>query len=83
LPLWTVLTAVILTQVTFGRSVEATLDYLAGTVGGAIYAGAVSLLIPRANDFSLAVILAIVVGLWTSWEPSCRASALLLSPAGW
>jgi hypothetical protein len=35
LPLWTVLTAVILTQVTFGRSVRATLDYLPGTVGGA------------------------------------------------
>jgi uncharacterized membrane protein YccC len=61
LPLWTVLTAVILTQVTFGRSVKATLDYLAGTVGGAIYAGAISLLIPHANDFSLAGILAIVV----------------------
>jgi hypothetical protein len=61
LPLWTVLTAVILTQVTFGRSVKATLDYLAGTVGGAIYAGAVSFLIPHANDFSLAGILAIVV----------------------
>jgi uncharacterized membrane protein YccC len=53
-PLWTVLTAVILTQVTFGRSVKATLDYLAGTIGGAIYVGAVSLLIPHANDFSLA-----------------------------
>jgi hypothetical protein len=53
--------AVILTQVTFGRSVKATLDYLAGTVGGAIYAGGVSLLIPHANDFSLAGILAIVV----------------------
>jgi uncharacterized membrane protein YccC len=61
LPLWTVMTAVILTQVTFGRSVKATLDYLAGTVGGAIYAGTVSLLIPHASDFSLAGILAIVV----------------------
>jgi hypothetical protein len=40
-----VLTAVILTQVTFGRSIKATLDYLAGTVGGTIYAGGVSLLI--------------------------------------
>jgi uncharacterized membrane protein YccC len=59
LPLWTVLTAVILTQVTFGRSVKATLDYLAGTVGGTIYAGGVSLLILHANDFSLAGILAI------------------------
>ena len=46
LPLWTVLTAVILTQVTFGRSAKATVDYLVGTVGGAIYAGAVSVMIP-------------------------------------
>ena len=61
LPLWTVLTAVILTQVTFGRSVKATLDYLAGTVGGAIYAGAVSVMIPHANEVSLAGVLAIVV----------------------
>jgi uncharacterized membrane protein YccC len=61
LPLWTVLTAVILTQVTFGRSVKATVDYLVGTVGGAIYAGAVSVLIPHANDLQLAGVLAIAV----------------------
>ena len=61
LPLWTVLTAVILTQVTFGRSVKATVDYLVGTVGGAIYASAVSVLIPHANDVSLAGVLVIAV----------------------
>jgi len=61
LPLWTVLTAVILTQVTFGRSVKATVDYLVGTVGGAIYAGAVSVLIPHADDLQLAGVLAIAV----------------------
>src|SRR5208337_3850037 len=61
LPLWTVLTAVILTQVTFGRSVKATVDYLVGTVGGAIYAGAVSVMIPHADGVSLAAVLAIAV----------------------
>ncbi len=61
LPLWTVLTAVILTQVTFGRSVKATIDYLAGTVGGAVYAGAVAVLVPHANDVSLAGVLALAV----------------------
>src|ERR1700733_11830131 len=61
LPLWTVLTTVILTQVTFGRSVKATVDYLVGTVGGAIYAGAVSVLIPHAKDVSLAGVLVIAV----------------------
>src|ERR1700722_2221700 len=54
LPLWTVLTAVILTHVTFGRSIKATVDYLVGTIGGAIYAGAVSVLIPHPNDVLLA-----------------------------
>src|SRR5271170_3582479 len=58
LPMWTVLTAVILTQVTFGRSVKATIDYLAGTLGGAVYAGAVAALVPHTNDFSLAGVLA-------------------------
>src|SRR5271155_1254301 len=61
LPLWTVLTAVILTQVTFGRSVKATVDYLVGTVGGPIYAGAVSVMIPYADGVSLAAVLAIAV----------------------
>jgi uncharacterized membrane protein YgaE (UPF0421/DUF939 family) len=35
LPLWTALTAVILTRVTFGRSIRATVDYLVGAIGGA------------------------------------------------
>jgi uncharacterized membrane protein YgaE (UPF0421/DUF939 family) len=42
LPLWTVLTAIMLTQVSFGRSLQATIDYLAGTIGGAVYAGAIA-----------------------------------------
>lgn len=62
LPLWTVLTAVILTQVTFGRSLKATIDYMAGTLGGAVYAGAVAVLVPHTNDLSLAGVLAVVVG---------------------
>ena len=35
LPLWTVLTAVLLTQISVGRSLKATADYLASTLGGA------------------------------------------------
>jgi uncharacterized membrane protein YccC len=61
LPLWTVLTAMLLTQATFGSSVEATINYLAGTLGGAVYAGAVAALVPHANDVSLAGVLAIAV----------------------
>src|SRR5262245_15928318 len=39
--LWAVLTAVILTQLSVGRSVKATTDYFVATVGAAIYAGLV------------------------------------------
>jgi len=61
LPLWTVVTAVVLTQATFGRSVKATIDYLMGTLGGAVYAGVVAVLIPHSNDVSLAGVLALAV----------------------
>lgn len=61
LPLWAVLTAVILTQMSFGKSLKATIDYLLGTLFGAVYAGAVGALIPHANDIALAVVLAISV----------------------
>jgi len=61
LPLWTVLTAVILTQVSFGKSVKATFDYLVGTLCGAIYAGAVAALLPHASEVALVIVLAIAV----------------------
>jgi uncharacterized membrane protein YccC len=61
LPLWTVLTAIMLTQVSFGRSLKATIDYLAGTLGGAIYAGAIAALVPHTNEIALAGVLAIAV----------------------
>jgi uncharacterized membrane protein YccC len=61
LPLWTVLTAVILTQVSFGKSVKATFDYLVGTLCGAIYAGAIAALLPHESQFALVVVLAIAV----------------------
>ena len=64
LPLWTVVTAVVLTQATFGRSVKATIDYLVGTLGGALYAGAVAILVPHSNDASLAGVLALAVAPW-------------------
>jgi hypothetical protein len=44
LPLWSVLTAVIVTQMSMGRSLMATIDYLIGTLGGAIWGGAIGVL---------------------------------------
>lgn len=59
--LWAVLTAVVLTQLSVGRSLKATTDYLIGTLGGAIYAGAVGAIIPHADEVSLLAGLAIAV----------------------
>ena len=61
LPLWAVLTAVIVTQMSVGRSLKATFDYLAGTLGGAVYGGAVGLLIPHSNEIALLAALALGV----------------------
>lgn len=59
--LWAVLTAVILTQMSVGRSVKATIDYALGTVGGAIYAGLVSALLPPTSEASLGGALALAI----------------------
>ncbi len=59
--LWAVLTAVILTQMSVGKSVKATIDYSLGTLGGAIYAGLIAAFVPRLNDAALAAILAIAI----------------------
>jgi uncharacterized membrane protein YccC len=61
LPLWAVLTAVIVTQMSVGRSLKATFDYLVGTLGGAIYGGAIGVLIPHASEIALLAVLALAV----------------------
>jgi uncharacterized membrane protein YccC len=61
LPLWAVLTAVIVTQMSVGRSLKATFDYLAGTLGGAIYGGAIGVLIPHSSEIALLAVLALAV----------------------
>src|SRR6202043_3955175 len=61
LPLWAVLTAVIVTQMSVGRSLKATFDYLVGTLGGAVYGGAVGFIIPHSNQVALLAVLAIAV----------------------
>jgi uncharacterized membrane protein YccC len=61
MPLWTMLTSIILTQISFGRSLKATTDYLIGTLFGAVYGGTVVSLIPHTNENALVVVLALVV----------------------
>jgi uncharacterized membrane protein YgaE (UPF0421/DUF939 family) len=61
LPLWAVLTAVIVTQMSVGRSLQATRDDLIGTLGGAVYGGAIAVLLPHQNEIALLGVLAIAV----------------------
>jgi uncharacterized membrane protein YccC len=45
--LWAVLTAVVVTQLSIGGSLQATAEYVVGTLGGAIYATAIAVLVPH------------------------------------
>ena len=61
LPLWAVLTSLIVTQMSVGRSLKATRDYMFGTVGGAICGGAIALLIPHSGELQLLGLLVLAV----------------------
>ena len=61
LPLWSVLTAVIVTQMSVGRSLQTTGNYLLGTLGGAAYGGAISVLIPHQSELALLAVLVLAV----------------------
>src|SRR5439155_19845638 len=61
LPLWAVLTSIIVTQMSVGRSLKATRDYLVGTVGGAMYGGAVAVLVPHSGEGALLALLVLAV----------------------
>lgn len=59
--LWAVLTAVILTQMSIGRSVKATIDYSLGTLGGALYAGVITAFTPSGSELALVGMLALAI----------------------
>jgi uncharacterized membrane protein YccC len=61
LVLWAVMTALIVTQTSVGRSLKTTIDYFIGTLGGAIYAGTVAALIPHGSEPALIGVLAVAV----------------------
>lgn len=61
LPLWAVLTSMIVTQMSVGRSLKATWDYLKGTLGGAVYGGLVAVTIPHGTELSLLGVLLLAV----------------------
>ena len=59
--LWVVLTAVVVMQMSAGGSLRATVQYLVGTLGGAVYAGIVGVLIPHTTVLSQAGVLALTI----------------------
>ena len=61
LPLWAVLTSLIVTQGSVGRSLKATRDYMFGTIGGAIYGGAITVFIPHSGELQLLGMLILAV----------------------
>jgi uncharacterized membrane protein YccC len=61
LPLWAVLTSLIVTQMSVGRSLKATRDYLVGTLGGAVYGGMIAVLIPHSGEGALLAVLVLAV----------------------
>jgi len=59
--LWVVLTATVVSQMSVGGSVRASVEYVVGTFGGAAYAGLIGLLIPHNAVASQAGVLAITI----------------------
>src|ERR1700759_2101373 len=79
LPLWAVLTSIIVTQMSVGRSLKATRDYLVGTLGGAIYGGAVAVLIPHSGEGALLAVLVLAVApmaFIAAFNPSLNAATV-------
>ena len=77
LPLWAVLTAVVVTQMSVGQSLKATTDYIAGTLGGALYGGAIAVFIPHSTDIALIAVLGLAVAplaLVAAINPSLNAA---------
>jgi uncharacterized membrane protein YccC len=60
--LWVVLTAVVVTQVSVGGSVRATVEYVIGTLGGALYAAVIGVLIPHMTAVAQGAVLALTIG---------------------
>src|SRR6201997_318439 len=61
LPLWAVLTSLIVTQMSLGRSLKVAGDYLIGTLAGVAYGGALAILIPHETEFALLAVLALAI----------------------
>jgi len=75
--LWVIITAIVVTQMSAGGSVRATAEYIIGTVGGAIYAAIIGILIPHATPLSEASVLALAIAplaLLAAFNPNFRVA---------
>lgn len=61
LPLWAVLTALIVTQISVGRSLKATMDYFVATIGGVLWGGLVAVLVPHTSQIALFLVLVLAI----------------------
>lgn len=59
--LWTVLTAVVMSQLSLGKSLKTTVDYFIGTLGGAIYSGLVAAFLPHDTELQFLAVLALSI----------------------
>jgi uncharacterized membrane protein YccC len=57
LPLWSVLTALVVTQISLGRSLRATFDYFAATIGGVLWGGLIAVLVPHTSETAVLFVL--------------------------
>ncbi|HML06896.1 MAG TPA: FUSC family protein [Xanthobacteraceae bacterium] len=75
--LWVVLTAVVVTQISVGGSLRATIDYVVGTVSGAVYAAVIGVLVPHATPIAQGGVLALTIAplaLAAAFNPSFRVA---------
>jgi uncharacterized membrane protein YccC len=59
--LWVVITAVVVTQMSVGGSLRATIEYIVGTFGGALYAAIIGLLVPHPSVLAQNGVLALTI----------------------
>jgi uncharacterized membrane protein YccC len=59
--LWAVMTAVVVTQTSIGGSLKATIEYFVGTLGGAVYAAIITVLVPANSEIGVLAVLALAV----------------------
>src|ERR1700733_421102 len=59
--LWVIITAIVVTQMSAGGSMRATLEYIIGTVGGAVYGAIIGVLVPHNTLLTQAFIMALAI----------------------